>query len=301
MGHAAGSAGGGPHALDTTFTAEVVSRPMWEAVERVHGLTYVAPEVREEGAAAGLKGFWMNYFATRIAPVGAVGPEAVESTFFYYAPTRVRRAIPDAWRFSTPAAIIAARYRGMDRALRSIYGDAVSSPTMIEAADLVRMAASGCDPTGRLLYAGWSSLDWPEEPHLALWHGCTLLREFRSGNHLIAVCAAGLDGIESVVSHVAVGEAPRSWIRDEAGWSEPDELAAVRRLQARGWLDDSGQATDVGRSARTALEAMTDRLDFPVWERLGEPDGRRLFDLLAELASKLPPDDQLDWQQVYGE
>ena len=144
-----------------------VSRPMWEAVERFHALTYMAPEVREEGAAAGLKGFWMNYFATRIAPVGAVTASAVESTFFYYAPGRVHRAIPDAWTLATPQAIIDARYRGMDRSLRTMYPD-VASTAFVEAADLVRQAAAGCEPIGRLLYAGWASLDWPTEPNLAL-------------------------------------------------------------------------------------------------------------------------------------
>ena len=73
---------------------QTVSRAMWEAVERFHGLTYTAPEVREQGTAAGLKGFWMNYFATRIAPVGPVGADIVASTFFYYGPARVNRAIP---------------------------------------------------------------------------------------------------------------------------------------------------------------------------------------------------------------
>ncbi|MFT5269394.1 MAG: hypothetical protein ACI88C_002838, partial [Acidimicrobiales bacterium] len=109
---------GDPMSLDPS-----VSRPMWEAVERFHGLTYIAPEVREEGIATGLKGFWMNYFASRIAPIGPVGALVVESTFFYYAPARVRRAIPDAWSFSTPVDVVAARYRGMDRALRATYSD----------------------------------------------------------------------------------------------------------------------------------------------------------------------------------
>jgi hypothetical protein len=97
-----------------------ISRTMWEAVERFHALAYVAPQVREEGAAVGLKGFWMNYFATRVAPVGPVGPEIVQSTFFYYGPQRVKRAIPDAWALASPADILAARYRGMDRSLRSL-------------------------------------------------------------------------------------------------------------------------------------------------------------------------------------
>lgn len=278
-----------------------VSRAMWEAVERFHALCYFAPEVRKAGTAAGLKGFWMNYFATRVAPVGPVGPEIVQSTFFYYGPSRVERAIPDAWRFASPEDVIAARYRGMEASLRSVYGPTVDSEEMKEAAALIQEACSFCAPIGRVLHAGWAALPWPTEPHLALWHGCTLLREYRSGNHLIAVSAAGLDGCESVVSHVAVGGAPRAWIRDEAGWTEQDEDAAVASLQARGWLDGAGSATSEGLAGRQNVESLTDQLDQSVWDGLGAAKGQRLFDLLSRFASQLPPDDQLDWQLHYSD
>jgi len=270
---------------------------MWEAVERFHGLTYTAPHVRETASAAGLKGFWMNYFATRIAPVGAVGPEIVESTFFYYAPKRVHRAIPDAWSFASPQSIIDARYHGMDQALRETYD--VNDPAIAEAASLAKLAVEGCEPIGRLLFAGWAALPWPTEPHLALWHACTLLREYRSGNHLIAVCAEGLDGIEAIVSHVAVDGAPKVWIQDEAGWSPEDQQAAIGRLQRRGWLDDQGSAAEACHRGRQRIETMTDRLDLPAWEHLGEANCQRLFELLSKLDAVLPPDDQLDWQQIY--
>ncbi len=272
---------------------------MWEAVERFHGLCYLAPEVREEGTAAGLKGFWMNYFATRVAPVGEVGPEIVASTFFYYSRVRIDRAIPDAWRFSSRDAVLAARYRGMDRALRRVYGQAVDGEAMAEAAGLVAEAVTAADPMGRTLFAGWAGLEWPEPAHLRLWHGCTLLREFRSGNHLIALTTEGLDGCESVVSHVAVGGAPRDWIQDEARWTEADEQRAEARLVARGWLDGAGTVTAEGRSGRRRIEELTDRLDLPVWQHLGPDRSRRLFDLLSDLAAVLPPDDQLDWEQIY--
>jgi len=272
---------------------------MWEAVERYHALCYLAPEVREEGTAAGLKGFWMNYFATRAAPMGPVGPEVVTSSFFYYSPARVNRAIPDAWSFSTPDRILAARYRGMDRALRSAFGGGVDSAEVREAASLVTEAVEACDPIGRALFAGWSSVSLPSEPHLALWHGCTLLREHRSGNHLIAIAAEGLTGCESVVSHVAVGEAPKAWIAEEAGWSDAEVGTAEKRLRERGWLDDEGRATEACFEGRRQIEDLTNRLDLPVWQALGEEKGRRLFDLMSSLATQLPPDDQLDWQQHY--
>jgi hypothetical protein len=163
----------------------------------------------------------------------------------------------------------------------------------------VRVAAEGCDPIGRVLHAGWAGLAWPEEPHLALWHGCTLLREYRSGNHLLAVCAEGLDGTDSVVSHVAVGGAPRAWIRDEAGWTREDEERSIDRLTRRGWLGADGRATDAGYAGRKRIEDLTDRLDQPAWDHLGPVGGRRLFELLATSVSVFPPDDQLDWTEHY--
>jgi len=187
----------------------------------------------------------------------------------------------------------------MHEALVRIYDDHIASDEMIEAAALVRTATSLCDPIGRLLFAGWASLDWPVEPHLALWHGCTLLREYRSGNHLIAIAAEGLSGCESIVSHVAVGGAPRVWIADEAGWTANDEAVAIASLRARGWIDSAGVITDEGRAGRARIEAMTDELEAPMWARFGKSDGQRLFDLLSELTAELPPDDQLDWRHHY--
>ena len=145
-----------------------VARRMWEVTERYHQLCYWAPEVREEGTRVGLKGFWMNYFATRVAPLGPVNPEVVESLFFYYAPDRIRRAIPDAWSYATPQAILEARYVGMDQALKRELGPLVSSEEISQAAETVKAAVENIDGTGRTLFTGWNSLPWPDEPHLVL-------------------------------------------------------------------------------------------------------------------------------------
>ena len=277
------------------------SRELWEAAERYHQLTYWAPEVREEGAAAGLKGFWMNYFATRAAPLGPVPADVVESLFFYYAPARVRRAIPDAWSFATPEAIIDARYRGMDAALRRELGPAVESPEVDAALSVVRSAVEAADVMGRTLAAGWRALPWPDEPHLALWHGVTVLRELRSGAHLIALAAAGLDGCEAVVSQVAVDDAPVAWIEHEAGWTADEAAAARDRLASRGWVDASGWATDAGRAARAEVEAVTDELDSRHWSAVGEAAQDALLEALGSLNARLPKDDQLDWREIYGD
>ncbi|MEM7093321.1 MAG: hypothetical protein AAF567_09990 [Actinomycetota bacterium] len=279
---------------------DLTPRTMWEAVERYHQLCYWAPEVRETGTAAGLKGFWMNYFATRAAPLGVVPAEAVESLFFYYAPHRVHRAIPDAWTFADPAEILQARYRGMDQALRRELAEHVEAPEVRAALTIVRAAVDAAPAMGRTLGAAWRALPWPEPDHLALWHGCTVLRELRSGSHLIALAAANLDGCESVVSQVAADEAPIAWIEEEAGWSADEAAAARERLQRRGWLDDAGWATDAGRAGRQAIEAMTDELDRRHWESIGDDACRALLDALGVLNEHLPKDDQLDWQDIYG-
>ena len=118
---------------------------MWEATERYHQLCYWAPEVREEGSRAGLKGFWMNYFATRVAPLGPVTPKVVESLFFYYAPQRIERAIPDAWSYATPEAILKARYQGMDQALKRELGPLIESEEILRAAQITRAEVANVD------------------------------------------------------------------------------------------------------------------------------------------------------------
>ncbi len=272
---------------------------MWECVERYHQLCYWAPEVRETGSAAGLRGFWMNYFATRVAPLGPVPASVVESLFFYYAPARVRRAIPDAWAYSSPPAVLAARYEGMDAALRRELGQLVDSEEVRRCVDVVRAACDAADPVGRVLFAGWASLDWPDEPHLALWHGSTLLREYRSGCHLVALAAAGLGGCESVVSQVAVDEAPHEWISQEAGWTPEEAAEAYASLRARGWVDADGWATQAGREGRTEIEAMTDRLDGAHWAAVGDGPADALLADMAPINAVLPPDDQIDWRELY--
>ncbi|MFV0260719.1 MAG: SCO6745 family protein [Acidimicrobiales bacterium] len=275
-----------------------VSRRMWEAVERLHGVCYTAPEVRERGAAAGLKGFWMNYFATRAAPLGPVTRPVVASTFFYYGPRRIARAIPDAWQFSTPEAVLEARFVAMDEALTRLLGPA--GPQTTELLSLLLTAAEAGRPEGRTLYAGWADLVPPESLWAQVWWAATVLREHRSGSHLIALAAEGLDGCEAVVSHVAVGEAPEAWISDEAAWDDDAVSAARRRLVDRGWLlASTGLATEAGRAGRTRIERATDRLDLPLWLRLDTERTERLGRMLDALAPALPPDDQLDWKQLH--
>ena len=97
------------------------ARQLWKRLESIHAVTYFSPEPSEAHAAVGLRGFWMGYFGTRAAPLGAVAPGVVEATFFNFAPWKVRKAIPDAWTFAAPGTILEARRAGAAAALRRLH------------------------------------------------------------------------------------------------------------------------------------------------------------------------------------
>ena len=51
------------------------ARRLWAAVEPLHAVVYFAPETAAAAKEVGLRGYWMGYFAGRLAPLGSIGPE----------------------------------------------------------------------------------------------------------------------------------------------------------------------------------------------------------------------------------
>ena len=82
----------------------MTARRLWAAVEPLHAVVYFAPQTAEAAKAAGLRGYWMGYFAGRLAPLGPIGPEPATAVLFGFAPVMVARALPDAWSFASPEA-----------------------------------------------------------------------------------------------------------------------------------------------------------------------------------------------------
>lgn len=264
-----------------------LARTAWSALEPYHALIYFAPEGRAAYAAAGLKGFWMGYFASRAAPMGAVSAHVVTATFFNFHPQMVARAIPDAWRFSTPERVLQARYQIADAALRRLLGEQITSAEVEEAAELAKQAALACPVAGRALFAAYCDVPWPTEPHLVLWHAATLLREFRGDGHVAALLAEGFDGCEAHVTLVGTGAVPRETIQPHRGWSNDEWEAAQQRLQQRGLLDEHARLTSAGQALRQAIEDRTDLLARPPWEHVGEAKSARLISLARELSTAI--------------
>lgn len=247
----------------------VVARKMWRTLEPFHGLIYFAPEASAAYEALGITGT-DGYFASRAAAMGAVPAEVVIATFFNFNPEVVRRAIPSAWQAAMPEQLVEARFAAADSALRRALGAAVDGDDVVRAAELARTAAEACTPEGRPLYAGQSSLGWPDAPHVALWHAISLLREFRGDGHLAALVDAGLSGIEALVVHAASGEVPRAALQTSRGWTDDDWHAAVARLAARGLVQDDGSFTSDGAALRKHIEDRTDLLAVSPWAALGQ-------------------------------
>jgi hypothetical protein len=260
---------------------------MWRVLEPYHAVTYFSDESRQAFRDAGLRGFWMGYFAGRAAPMGPVGPGVVTATFFGFRHSMVARALPDAWAFASAVDVLTARMLGVDRAVRRLLGDAVHDAALAEAAGLARAAAEAGDRAGRPIYAANADLAWPAEPHLILWQATTLLREYRGDGHVAALTAAGLDGAESHVSLVAAGALSREVLQANRGWTDEEWDAAGARLRDRGWLDEDGGVTDAGRAARHEIELRTDELALAPWQALGDDKAERLAALATPLVRRI--------------
>src|SRR5215469_5400052 len=264
-----------------------LARRMWQTCEPYHAMIYFAPEARQAYADAGLKGYWMGYFASRAASMGPVPAAVVAATFYNFHYRMVARSIPDAWRFSSPEQILSARFQSADAALRRLLGPEISSSSLADAFFLAHTAIEACDVSGRPLFAAHYSLPWPEEPHLALWHATTLLREYRGDGHVVALLAEGLDGCEAHVTQAALGRAPRETLQPNRGWTDEEWTAAEERLRSRGWLDAGGLLTDTGRRGRQAVEDRTDSLASPPWNYLGPERTTRLSELMWPLSDTI--------------
>ena len=149
--------------------------------------------------------------------------------------------------------------------------DVIASPDMITLAELTREATAACRPGGRPLYAGHAGLDWPEAPHLVMWHALSLLREHRGDGHIGALVAAELPGLEALVTHTATGQGfVAGFAQASRGWSDEEWEGAVEALTARGLLGADGTLTPAGEALRAHVEEETDRLAAAPWQHLGD-------------------------------
>lgn len=259
------------------------ARVLWWRLEHLHAVTYFDAGCREANAGAGLRGFWMGYFASRAAPLGPVGPGVVEALFFNFAPAMVRRALPDAWGFCPPAVVLDVRRRAAAAALRRLV------PGIDEAAErarpLLEAAVAGAPGSGRTLFCANRDVAPDDDPVASLWQLATALREHRGDGHVAVLTAEGLTGAEPHLLAAGADRGRSEMVRSSRGWSEEDWEAAADRLRRRGLLDGDGAPTGAGLDLRARVEQATDELASAAYDTIGHGATAELTRLLAAPAA----------------
>lgn len=259
-----------------------MARAVWKRLEPIHAVTYFAPEPIGALGAAGYRGFWMSYFAGRAAPLGPIGAEVVTALFYNFAPSRVAKALPDAWDFAGPEIALQARMEGSVAALRRAFGDLAGDLSV--PVELAGRAAGAAPVEGRALFAANAALPWPDDPVAVLWQAATLLREHRGDGHVACLTAAGLSGRESNVFQAAAGNTPRALLAVARDYDDAEWQQLVDTLAARGLLTGDGELTDDGRELKRDLEQQTDEIALSAYASLSDEELTRLTTALTPLA-----------------
>jgi len=277
--------------------ARTTARAMWERLEPLHAVTYFSDEAAQAAAQAGYRGFWMGYFACRLAPLGAVGPEIATAVCFGFDPGRVARALPDAWTFAPPQMALNARQAGAAAALSRICGAAEG---LDEAADLAWEASqlAGCE--GRVLAAANQALPRPSDPWGVLWQAATTLREHRGDGHNAALVAAAVSPTQAHWLKIAAQETDPNPLQVSRNWSAQSWQDGRSELQQRGWLNAASTLTDAGHAAHQDIESRTDHAAGSPWHRLGIEATGRLADLLAPLTRAVLDSDTIPFPNPVG-
>jgi len=264
------------------------ARQLWSLFEPLHAVTYFAPEGRAAFEAAGLRGFWRGYFASRSAPLGLAPAAVTTALYANFAPQMVERAIPSVWELASPAEVLDARLEGSVAALSRLLDGA----DVGEAATLLQSVAVTAPTSGRALGAANAALPWPAEPLAVLWQAATVLRELRGDGHVLAQLSVGLDGLSTMVLRCG-HDLARESLQPNRGWTDDEWEASAADLTDRGLLDTDGRITTDGRDLLDRAEALTDELAQEPWTIAG-PDVAARFAELAEPLSRaartaLPP------------
>ena len=268
--------------------SESIARRLFQLVEPVAAVTYMANEPTEAVMALGLRNVWDAYFAGRAAPLGRDVPAAVVHALFYnFAEGEVARHIPRVWDLVTPEAANAARQQGSVAALRRILGDLADTPGVGRAADLVVKAGLSARTDGRALYAAVRTLPVPTETLPRLWHGANLLREHRGDGHVAALLTTGISGTEAHVLHALSEGMPAEHFGRVSHLPQTQLATVVHGMCARGLIGADGWLTASGRQTKERVESLTDELAAPAYDILDPNELDQLIEDLEPLAAVL--------------
>jgi len=254
--------------MTDAWDAAAAARELFNRFEPLHAVVYFDPGLTAHGEAVGLKGYWMAYFATRVAPLGELGPEATTAVFYNWHPRRVGRSLPDAWAMSSRAQVLQARLAAAEDTLGKAFAGLPAS-AVEEAAELLWAASQEIDAPGRPLGAANQALPRPATPVSLLWQAATTLREHRGDGHNAVLLARGVGPAEAHFIKSGAGEWDGQQLKTTRQYEDDEWAATAARMVRQGLLDEAGRLTEAGGALHREIEGATDRAASAPWEALG--------------------------------
>ncbi|MBA8794523.1 hypothetical protein FHX74_002142 [Friedmanniella endophytica] len=275
--------------MTDTATDPATARRMFDLLEPICLVTYMAHESDDALRALGHRTYWDGYFAGRAFPLGRVPAEVVHATFYSFAPGEAARHIPSAWETVPPETSFAAWENGSAASVRRILGsELVASAGLARANALIMKAALAAPTNGRPLFAGWRSLPVPEDPATRLWHGATMLREHRGDGHVAALLTHGVGGAEAhALAALASGIHPATSFGRLHHLPKMYLDSVMDGLRDRGLVDADGYLTDAGTEIKRRVEQVTDELAWPPYAALTPAERGELISCLEPLTARM--------------
>lgn len=265
-----------PETADNPIPAAVIdgapARQLRDAYEPLSMHAVWSPLVHERMAARGLD-FFGTYVAGRASVLGAPSGAVVASAFAAFEPGMIGGIWDQASQTVEPASAWEMTLDSTAESLRSVLAGA-DEAEVAAVADQLASVVDGLDPTGRPLFTGVQSRDWPDDAFGKLWQACLALREHRGDAHVAAYIGEGLGPVEmNMLTELWLGY-PMGEYSGTRAWSEEATAEAIASLQAAGLIDADNGITAAGIARRDGIENRTDAMQAGVVDALGtELDG----------------------------
>lgn len=267
--------------MDSSAQRELstTARRLRDLVEPLAAGVYFAPEALERYEALGLS-YLPGYFCSRSASMGKVTPPVVTAAFGVFEPHLVERSVEEGWSKTEPEPILEARLAGAVEQLQRLVGDPDDDTRW--ATEILRGLTDGLPTAGRPLFAGLTSLPWPDDRGWGdLWRAADLVREHRGDAHT-AVWIRHVKPVEITLLTERWWGIPLGSYVTTRGYREDAIEEGKAALAGRGLLDGDELTAD-GAALREQIEIETDEAVQDVVARLDSLTRGQADELFAVL------------------
>ncbi|MDH3292787.1 MAG: hypothetical protein OER95_00525, partial [Acidimicrobiia bacterium] len=176
-------------ATPAVVTAGRAARRLRDALEPVAMHPVWGPLAHERLAARGMD-FFDAYVWGRAFVMGEPTGAVVASAFAAFEPGLIAGIYDRARTLMSRDDIHRFTFEAAAESLRSTLGEDQIDPVSSVGGRLADVVDQ-LDPTGRPLFTGVASLDWPDDPYGKLYQACLALREHRGDGHVAAYIGGG--------------------------------------------------------------------------------------------------------------